>query len=233
MRSIWRTTLPNELVRDVAALAAALGMVGISFGAVAVSAGNPIWVPVLMSLIVFAGGAQFLAIGVVAAGGGVAAAVIGALLLNLRMLPFGMTIGHVIAGSGARGTTSRLSRKLVGSHLLVDESVAFAMANKDDPVRSRQAFWLAGGALFVSWNIGVVVGAVAGSLVGDTAAFGIDAAFPAALLALILPAVRADQARTSALAGAVIALLATPWLPAGIPVLLSLVGVIVAFRRTR
>ena len=216
MRSIYRT-LEQGLVRDVAALATAVGFVGASFGAIAVADGNPLWVPVAMSLLVFAGGAQFMAIGVVAAGGGVIAAVIGAVLLNLRMLPFGLAVGPAVGNCWWQ--------RVLGSHVITDESTAFAMARSGDPVRSRQAFWLSGGTLFVVWNICVALGGVASGFIGDTDAFGIDAAFPAGLLALILPSLKDRDARRAAVCGVAIAVATAPFLPPGIPVLLGLAGV--------
>lgn len=221
MRSIWRTlTADGDLVRDVLALATALGFVGASFGAIAVAAGNPVWVPVLMSLLIFAGGAQFLAIGIVAAGGSLIAAVAGGLLLNLRMLPFGLAIGDVLG--------RRWPVRLVGSHLLVDESVAFVLARAGDPAGRRRAFWLSGTTLFVVWNVSVVLGALAGTFLEDTEAFGIDAAFPAALLALVLPALRDRDVRLAGLVGAGVAVGTTPFLPPGVPVMLALVGLVTA-----
>nr|WP_308208843.1 AzlC family ABC transporter permease [Actinoalloteichus caeruleus] len=60
--------LEPEARRDIAAMAVAVGVVGLSFGAIAVASGLSIWLAVLMSLLVFAGGSQFMAVGVVAAG---------------------------------------------------------------------------------------------------------------------------------------------------------------------
>jgi hypothetical protein len=110
-------------------------------------------------------------------------------------------------------------------------STAFAMAQKD-PARARAAYWACGVSLFFSWNVGVLVGALAGQAIGDTATFGLDAAFPAAMLALTLPSLKDPRTRNAALAGAAIALATTPFLPAGVPVLLALVG-LVAFRTTK
>lgn len=222
MRSIWRT-VDRDILRDAGALAAAAVLVGASFGALAVGAGIGPWLAVGMSLLVFAGGSQFLAVGVVAGGGAAAAAVLGGLLLNARHLPFGMAV----ADSIGRGWPARL----LGSHLLVDESVAFATAQRD-PRRARAAFWTTGVVLFVSWNTGTVLGVLAGQAVGDPTVFGIDAAFPAALFALVLPTLRTMDARRVALAGAAVAVLATPLLPAGLPVLFALAGLLVAGRAT-
>jgi branched chain amino acid efflux pump len=217
MRSMWRT-LDKDLVRGVGALAAAVAVNGLSFGAISVAAALPLWVPVVMSLLVFAGSSQYLVVGVVAAGGNPVAAVLGGLVLNTRHLPFGLAVGQVVG--------DRLATRLLGSHLLVDESVAFALSQRD-PTRARSAFWLCGGALFVSWNVSVVIGALAGQLVSDPNAFGLDAVFPAAMLALVLPALKDRTTLGAALAGAAVALATTPFLPTGVPVLLSLAGLLV------
>lgn len=218
MRAIWRT-VERDLLRDAVALGAAASMVGISFGALAVAAGVRPWMAVGMSLLVFAGGAQFLAIGVAASGGAVAAAVAGGLLLNARHLPFGLAVSDAVGRSWPA--------RLLGSHLLVDETVAFASAQRD-PRRARHAFWTAGLVLFVAWNLGTVLGVLGGQAVGDPEALGVDAAFPAGLLALLLPNLGGWDARRVALAGALVALATVPLLPSGLPVMLALAGLLLA-----
>jgi len=101
------------------ALAAAIGVVGASFGVLAAAAGVPIPITTGMSLLVFAGGSQFLAVAVVAAGGGAVAAA--GLLLNVRHLPFGLAVSGTVS--------DRWPVRLLGAHLLIDESVAFARAH--------------------------------------------------------------------------------------------------------
>lgn len=199
-------------------------MVGISFGALAVAAGVGSWLAIGMSLLVFAGGAQFLAVAVMASGGAAGAAVAGGLLLNARHLPFGLAVSEAVGRSWPA--------RLVGAHLLVDETVAFATA-QPDPRRARLAYWTAGLILFAAWNAGTVVGVLAGQAVGDPEAFGVDAAFPAGLLALLLPSLDGNDARRVAVAGAVLALLATPLLPAGLPVLVALAALLVAGSSSR
>ncbi|MFE1440889.1 AzlC family ABC transporter permease [Streptomyces sp. NPDC058739] len=220
MRSAQRTpctgSLDPDLLRDVALVCLAGGIVGVSFGAIAVAGGLPVWVPVVMSLVVYAGSAQFSAVGVLLAGGGPFAAAATGLLLNTRTAAFGLAVAPVIG----RGRLARLA----GAHLITDETVAFALAQRD-PARRRAAFWLSGIALFAVWNAGVAVGALAGTALGDTARYGLDAAFPAVLVALVLPALRGDAGlRRAALPGAALALAATPFVPAGVPVLLALAG---------
>ncbi|GHG81273.1 hypothetical protein GCM10012319_34370 [Comamonas sp. KCTC 72670] len=237
--------MDRSLVRDVAAIAAASGVIGASFGAIAVASGLSVGLASAMSLLVFAGGAQFMAVGVVASGGSPVAAVIAGLLLNASHLSFGLAMTDVLG--------ARWPLRLLGSHLMVDESVAFALA-QPTPERRKAAYWLCGGALFIAWNVGVVGGALAGKALGNPDALGLDAAFPAGLLALLLPSWRAPAAPREAEAGALeaerlqearaaaararwvaggaalIALATTPFLPAGVPVLLSLLAVGVALK---
>ncbi|MBE3012612.1 AzlC family ABC transporter permease [Microbispora sp. NEAU-D428] len=220
MHSLWRT-LDRGTLRDIALVCLADAMVGAAFGAIAVSGGLPPWVPVVMSLLVFAGGAQFAAVGVVLSGGAPIAAVAVGLVLNARLLPFGFAIGDVLGG--------RWWTRLTGAHLMTDEAVAFVLRD-GDPRRRHAAFWACGLGLFVSWNAAVVLGALAGRGIGDTAALGLDAAFPAVLLALVLPALAERNVRNAASLGAVVAVAATPFLPAGVPVLLALTGLVLATR---
>jgi 4-azaleucine resistance transporter AzlC len=216
MRSIWRT-LDRGLARDIGLVCLADCLVGVSYGAIAVSSGFPFWLPMLMSLLVFAGASQFMFVGIVAAGGNPFAAVLAGLLANARHLPFGFAIGDVLG--------KRWSARLAGSHLMIDESVAFALAQREAD-RRRAAYWACGIGLFACWNVGVVAGAFAGSVISDTDVFGLDAAFPAVLLALVLPSLRDRASRLPVLVGVVVALAATPFLPAGLPVLLALAGVV-------
>ncbi len=219
IRSIWRTRDKElaGLLRDIALVCVADALVGASFGAITVGLGLPLWLPMLMSVVVFAGAAQFLFVGIVGAGGNPLAALAAGLLVNVRHVPFGFAVGDVLDGTGPL-------RRLLGSHVMVDETVAFTLAQRT-PARRRTAYWLCGAGLFAAWNLGVAAGAFGGRAVGDTDAFGLDAAFPAVLLALLLPSLDRPGNRRAAFAGVVIALATTPFLPAGLPVLLALAGV--------
>ncbi|MFC4944588.1 AzlC family ABC transporter permease [Pseudonocardia sp. GCM10023141] len=214
-------TIDRDDVRDALALAAAVGVVGASFGALAAAAHVPVPITIGLSLFVFAGGSQFLVVAVVAAGASPVAAVLAGLLLNARHLPFGLAMSGIVA--------DRWPLKLLGAHIMIDESVAFSRA-RGTGRRARHAYWLVGGLLFVFWNVGAAVGMLGGAAVPDPNAFGVDAAFPAALLALLLPGLRVADARRVGLTGAAVALVATPFLPPGLPVLVALLGLLVAGR---
>ena len=213
MRTIWRTLDRGEL-RDIAVVCLAVGAVGMSYGATAVTSGLPIWLPVLLSLLVIAGSSELLFVGILAAGGSPVTAVVAGLLVNARHVPYGLGLPDVVG----RGW-----RRVLGTHVMNDESVVFALAHKD-LARSRAAYWTCGLGVLLCWPLGAALGALLGTVVHDTNALGLDAMFPAVLLALVLPALREKDKRLAALTGAAIALAATPLLPAGLPVLLALAG---------
>lgn len=196
-------------------------MIGVSYGATAVTSGFPVWLPMLMSLAVVAGGSEFVFIGILTAGGGLIAAVLAGLLVNARHVPYGLAVPDVV-GTGWR--------RLLGTHVMNDESVAMALAQPDRD-RRRAAYWICGLAVLTAWPLGAAIGAILGSVVPDPNAFGLDAVFPAVLFSLILPALREPLTRTAALAGAAIAAATTPFLGAGLPVLLALTAILLVARR--
>jgi predicted branched-subunit amino acid permease len=257
----------SRLLRDVTLVCLADGLVGLSFGATAVAGGLPWWVPVALSLLVFAGGSQIAAVGVVLAGGSPFAAVAAGAVLNTRLFPYGLAVADVVgppdraepgrtartdgspvmSGSTAAGASAAVSAsaaagaglavrrwliRLLGAHVITDESVAFAL-QQVDPARRRAAFWTCGLALFGAWNVAVLLGVLAGSAVRNTNALGLDATFPAVLIALALPALAEMRTRVSAGTGAVIAVALTPVLPAGLPVLAALAGLATGWRPHR
>jgi predicted branched-subunit amino acid permease len=207
------------LLRDVVLVCAADTIVGVSFGVTAVAGGLPAWVPVAMSVFVFAGGAQVACASVLVAGGGPVAAVAAGALLNTRFLPYGFAVADVTGG--------RWLTRLLGAHLTTDETVAFAM-RETDPERRRAAFWTCGVPLFAAWNAAVVLGVIAGTAIKNTSAFGLDATFPAVMLALAVPVMTERRTCAAAIAGAAVAVGLTPVLPPGLPVLAGLCGLAIA-----
>jgi len=199
----------------------ATGVYGVSFGVLAVAAGLSPAKACAMSLLVFTGGSQYAAVGVIAAGGTAATAVVNALLLAVRNTAYGLSLASLLRGSWAR--------RALGAQLVIDESTAMARAQAE-PDAARGAFWLTGATVFVCWNLGTLAGALAGSGIGDPARYGLDAMFPAAFLALLAPQLRQAGAPAAALAGALIAVVALPLTPAGVPVLAAAAGVLVALR---
>ncbi|WP_329405522.1 AzlC family ABC transporter permease [Nocardia vinacea] len=220
MRSTWRT-LDRDTLSGIAAVLLAVGLIGVSYGATAVTSGFPLWVPIVLGIVVLAGGAEFLFIGIMAAGGSPIAAVLAGLLVNARHLPYGLSVPDVV-GTGWR--------RRIGVHVMNDESVALALA-QPDVARRRAAYWVSGLGVLIAWPGGAAIGALIGTVVPDTGAIGLDAVFPAVLLSLIMPALRARGTLRAALIGAITAVASAPFLPAGMPVLVALSGLFFAISR--
>ncbi len=211
----------DPLLGEALALAAAVSAYGLSYGVLATAAGLSPLVATGSSVVVFAGSAQFAFVGVLAAGGNPLTGALSGVLLNLRYLAFGFAMApHLPRGS--------LPRRMLDGHLMIDESVALALAGpRHDLVRR---FRLAGLAVGVGWVAATALGAYGGQLLGDPRALGLDAAFPAGFLALLAPWLRSRQGRVAALLGVAIALALTPVAPPGIPVVAAALGAVIALR---
>ncbi|WPA93465.1 AzlC family ABC transporter permease [Providencia zhijiangensis] len=214
--------LHNSTVKNIALVCIADLIVGISYGALAHSQGFDWWVPLMLSIFVLAGASEFLFIGVVFSGGSPLSAALAGLLVNSRHIPFSFAVSE-LTGKGIKS--------LLGYHIMNDESVVFGLA-QDSEREKTAAFWLCGLGILICWPVGVVIGEILGSFIQDTHALGMDAMFPAIILALSLPALKDKHLRLAAIVGAVIAVVATPVLPAGIPVLLALLSLVIYIRKS-
>jgi 4-azaleucine resistance transporter AzlC len=191
-------------------LAIAVGLFGVSFGVLSASSGGMGALPaIVMSATTFAGSAQFAAASVLSGGGGPATAILAALLLNARYLPIGVSVARFLFG--------RRIARFFQAQLVVDESWAIAArgGGEFDPHRLVGA----GVVLWCAWVAGTVIGVLGGEALGDPAALGLDAAFPALFLALLLPQLEGRRAIAAALLGAAIAIALVPFTPAGVPII--------------
>jgi 4-azaleucine resistance transporter AzlC len=209
-------------------LGAAVGVMALPFGLTAVSSGASVWQACALSLFTFTGASQFSAMSVVGAGGSVGAAFGGAALLAVRNFVYGVALASRI-GNDDSGQKRSLGHRLVAAHFVIDETTAMATA-ESQPRLVRLAFWVTSISLFVSWNVGTLIGAVAGSVL-DAQMLGLDAAFPAAFLSMLVPHLRTRGGRLAAVTGAVVCVAATPFVPVGIPILMAVVGVLFGVRR--
>jgi 4-azaleucine resistance transporter AzlC len=198
--------------RSALALGAAVGVFGVSFGVIAVGAGLSVPMACAMSLFVFTGATQFAAVSVIDSGGSPLSAVGSGLLLGLRHIGYGLSLDRTLP--------RQPRRRLAAAQFLIDESTAMALA-QPDPADGRRAFWSAGLSVFAFWNVGTLVGALFGSVLGDPAALGLDAVFPAAFLALIVPLLRERDGRLAAATGALIGIALVPLVAAGLPIVLA------------
>jgi len=199
----------------------AVGAYGLSFGAAAVTAGLSTLQACALSLLLFTGASQFALVGVVGAGGGPVAAVAGALLLGTRNTLYAVRLSSLVPTRGPR--------RVVAAQLTIDESTGMATAAPDG--LAPTAFWATGASVYVLWNLATLLGAVGAARLGDPAALGLDAAVPAAFLALLAPQLRTRALAGAALAGAAVAALAVPLTPPGVPVLLAGLVVVPALVR--
>lgn len=209
----------STYVRDAVVIGAATGVFGAAFGVLATTNDLTIAKTMAMSLLVFTGASQFAAVGVISSGGSESAALGSALLLSARNGFYGVALASQIR--------AHLAKRIVGAQLVIDESTALALAQPDRK-DTGPAFWAAGLSVFVFWNIGTVLGAVGGDAIGDPEALGLDAAFPAGFIALAAPAFGHRRGIVAAAAGAIIALIATPFVRPGVPILLAAAGVVLA-----
>jgi predicted branched-subunit amino acid permease len=207
----------------------ATGLYGVSFGALSVAAGLSIWQTQALSALMFTGGSQFALVGIIGSGGLAAApaAVATATMLSIRNGLYALSTRRFLAPADAH---TPLVRKVAAAHLTIDESSAVGLA-QPEPRAARLGFWHTGVAVFLFWNLATLVGALAGSVMGDPATYGLDGAAVAAFLALLWPRLRAADGRVTAAVAAVLALVAVPFVPVGVPVLVAaLAAVLIGVR---
>jgi branched chain amino acid efflux pump len=188
----------------------ATGAYGVSFGAVSVAAGLSVAQTCALSLLMFTGASQFALVGVLAAGGAPLSGALTALLLGTRNTLYGLRLAPLLQWSGWR--------RLLGAHLVIDESTAMSVTRSSQPA-ARLGFLTTGLSVFVLWNLATFAGAIAGTVLGDPRTFGLDAAVGAAFMALLWPRLRDRRNRLVAVAAAAVALCMVPIAPAGVPVL--------------
>ena len=217
----------REVLRNATGVGVATGAYGLSFGALSAGAGLSLPQTVALSLLMFSGASQFALVGIVGAGGGAATAAGTAVLLGTRNAFYGLRLASLLRARGAR--------RLLAAQLVIDESTAMAVV-QDDPALGRLAFWSTGAAVFALWNLATIAGAIGAAVLASPQTLGLDAAAPAAFLALLAPRLRDGEAWAIALAAGLAAIVLTPLLPAGMSVLaagLAAVAVVIATRRAK
>ena len=210
----------REVVRQAWSVGIASGTYGISFGALAVAAGLDLWQAQLLSLLMFTGGSQFAFVSIIGTGGlGAApAAIATASMLGIRNGLYGLQTSRFLGVSGVR--------RIVAAQLTIDESTAVGIAQPELRAQ-RLGFWQTGLAVFVLWNLSTLAGALLGNAFGDPKTLGLDAAAAAAFVALLWPRLRSRDATATAVLAMFIALLTSPLLPAGVPVILAAAAALV------
>jgi len=207
-------------LRDGTPFAVALFVMALSFGVIATDSSFPAGATIVMSVIAYAASAQFAAVALLAAGGGVGAAALAAALVNARYLPMGFALGPSLRGS-------RLRRAVEGQ-AVVDS--AWTMASRGDGTFDRAYLFGHSGIQYVAWVVGTALGVLLPAL--DTRALGLDAVFPAFFVALLLSEVRDRRRLAVALLGSALTLLLVPVTAAGVPVLVASSAALLGLRRS-
>ncbi len=193
------------------ALGIAVSAVGFGFvyGLSAREAGFSPIEAVAMSTIVFAGAAQFAAVGYVASGLAWPGVVLLTFLLNARHLLYSAALAPWLQGVP-------FWRRAVMAHLLTDEAFALSIGHFRRVGRTdERGYWIAAiASTFIPWNVATLAGVLLGAQIPDPARFGIDIIFPAAMIGLAVGLVTGRRELVAAIVGAgvgvVVALLSSP-----------------------
>lgn len=217
MRSPWRDERLRPVIAACVTLGFAVGVFAISFGVSSVAAGASVGQTCALSLLVFTGASQVSAVSVIGSGGTAASAFGGAALLAARNGVYGLAMAPHLKG--------RLPTRLIAAQLTIDESTAMAAAQEDE-AHKRAAFWITGLSVYLFWNVGTLIGALLGTAI-DPSTYGLDAAFPAAFVAILFPLLREKRPLMAAIIGATICLALIPFTPVGVPILCAALGILV------
>ncbi|MGC5364765.1 AzlC family ABC transporter permease [Streptomyces sp. DT24] len=213
------------VVRDALGVGVAVGLSGFAFGVTSASSGLSLPQTCALSLLVFTGASQFALVGALAAGGNPYTAAAGAFFLGVRNAFYGLRLSQLLA-------LPRAVRPFA-AQWVIDETTAVTLPQ---PTRraARIGFTVTGITLYVLWNLTSLVGALGAEALGDTDAWGLDAAGPAVFLALLAPMLKSATERITAALAVALALGLLPVLPIGAPVLLAaLAAPVVLFLKGR
>ncbi|MFE1248908.1 AzlC family ABC transporter permease [Streptomyces sp. NPDC058735] len=202
----------RAVVRDALGVGVAVGLSGFAFGVTSAGSGLTLLQTCALSLLVFTGASQFALVGALAGGGGAFTAAAGALFLGLRNAFYGLRLSQVLA-------LPRAVRPFA-AQWVIDETAAVTLAQSTRRA-ARLGFLVTGLSLYVLWNLTTLLGALGAEAIGDTDAWGLDAAGPAVFLALLAPMLRTGTERAVAALAVLLGLGLLPVLPAGVPVLLA------------
>ena len=220
------STTPKSTIRDSLSVSITVGAYGIAFGAASVAAGFSVLQTCLLSLLTFSGASQFAIVGVIGSGGGALSGVTTATLLGFRNGLYGMRMSPLLKTKGIK--------RIAAAHITIDDSTGVALSQEslgEDAMRS--GFWLTGVGVFVFWNLFTLAGALGAQSMGNPAAWGLDAAVPAAFLGLVWPRLTSASDRLLAVSAMALALGLTPFIPAGLPIIATaFLALAIGMRRT-
>ncbi|WP_199828092.1 AzlC family ABC transporter permease [Streptomyces sp. XY332] len=161
--------------------------VAFAFGVLGHTAGLPWWAMVAMSAFVYGGSSQFAALQLLAVGAAPYAIVLTTFVVNLRHLLLSAAIAPRLAGW-------RLREQALFAYELTDEAFAVHSAQYAERAqRPKAEVFTFNTAVHASWVAGTLAGVLAGDLVTDVEALGLDYALPAMFMALLAAGIIADR----------------------------------------
>ncbi|ARF57764.1 AzlC family ABC transporter permease [Streptomyces gilvosporeus] len=202
----------SAVIRDALGVGIAVGLSGFAFGVTSAGAGLTVLQTCALSLLVFTGASQFALVGALAAGGSPLTAAAGAFFLGIRNAFYGLRLSALL--------DLRAGVRPLAAHWVIDETTAVTLAQSGRR-GARLGFTVTGLSLYALWNLTTLGGALGAEALGDTAAWGLDAAGPAVFLALLAPMLTTAVERATAGLAVLLLLVTLPVLPAGVPVLVS------------
>ena len=218
--------MSRAVIRDSLSISIAVGTYGAAFGVASVAAGLSLLQTCALSLLLFSGASQFAVAGVLGAGGSAVSAIMASALLALRNGFYGARMAPLLQVRGVK--------RLLASQITIDESTAIALAHEQNSKEdARKGFWLTGGGIYLFWNLATLLGALGANALGDPAQWGLDATIPAAFLGLLWPRLTNTRARLVAIGSVALALILTPLLSPGLPIIACVLIPIIAGWRVR
>ncbi|MGY8809985.1 MAG: AzlC family ABC transporter permease [Pseudomonadales bacterium] len=178
---------------------------GIIFGTLAIASGLSMPATLLMSALVFAGSAQFIAVSLVASGAGLAVLLATTLIVNLRHMLYSASLLPYVRQLSPRW-------KVPLAFWLTDETYAVVHRHYLDANASNEhKHWYFLGsclAMYSNWFVCTLIGALLGSSLPGMAGWGLDFAMVATFIGIVVPLLRTRPMLLSAVVAAVVAVAA-------------------------
>ena len=154
------------------------------------------------------------------AGGTAISAIATASLLGTRNMLYALRMAPILRVTGLK--------KVIAAHITIDESTGVAISQEKLGTEAmKQGFWLTGFGVYTFWNIFTLLGALGAQAMGNPSAWGLDAAVPAAFLGLLWPNLTNNFERVLAVSALVMAVVLSPLLSAGLPIISTVVLAVV------
>ncbi|WP_246120758.1 AzlC family ABC transporter permease [Chitinolyticbacter meiyuanensis] len=190
-------------MRDMAPMLIGAAPFGLIFGTLSVTAGMPAWAAIAMSLVVFAGASQFIAVTLVAASAAPWLIIATTFIVNLRHALYAASLWQQVMHWPRW-------RRALGAFVLTDEcfAIVYHKANSGEPVDMPRYYFGAGFAMYVNWCAFTLIGIVLGRAVPGIEHWGLEFAMAATFVGIVVPLLKGRPQVGAALAAGIVALAA-------------------------